>query len=56
LQVEGGVKGVGEVDEIGEVSGLNAYVDGVKMSQGVGGGGRAVVAFELVVFRRRWGI
>jgi hypothetical protein len=35
LQVEGGVEGVGHLREVGEVGGLDADVDGVKMGVGI---------------------
>ena len=51
LQVEGGIEGVCEVDQIGEVGRFNAGVERVEVGVRVVGVGGAVVAFKLV-FRR----
>lgn len=54
LQVEGGVERIGHLREVGKVAGLDADVDGVKMRRGIGRGGWAIVAFQLMMFRWRW--
>jgi len=36
LQVECSVEGVGQADEVGEVRGLDADIDGIEMSQRIG--------------------
>jgi hypothetical protein len=55
LEVKCSVEGVSYLGQVGEVGGLYADIDGVKMGPGRFGRGGAVVAFELGWVSRRWG-
>jgi hypothetical protein len=53
FEIKGGVEGIAQLHEVGDIGRVYAGVDGVKRGGLVGG---TVVAFKLGLVRRRWGI